>query len=784
MKKRYTNILNKLLILIIVILSSTNYSHSQSPKSQWINGFGGSASDIGYGVDVDNNNNSYVTGYFSGTLNLGNEVNAISNGGQDAFIIKYDTDGKALWAKTIGGSGEEFARGIATDKNGNSVVIGYFMSQSIDFGNGVTIINHGNKDAFIAKYNNEGTCLWAVAMGGTAWDFGYSTSIDLNGNIYVSGEYYETASFGSGIIITSTGRRDIFLAKYSSTGVCLWAKTAGGDWVDHGNSISVDRDGNSYITGYFEDMAYFDTIQVSCLGQSDFFLAKYNPNGECQWVKTTGYTLDDYGKSVYTDLDGNCFIVGTFYETVDYDFGISLVSNGEHDIFIAKYNTDGLCEWAHSVGGTLDDAAYAVTVDTTGNSYIAGHFGNDIDFGNNIRLSSNGGSDIMIAKYDVDGECLWASNAGGQGKDCAFGFCLDNQNSCIITGFYNNDATFDGNTVPGFGNDDIFIAKYSVGGVISGTISLESGTIPTNSISVYLYKKDDIYIHQEKIVDLDSNSNYVFDNLVEGEYYIGARLLNTGVLPNTLSTYYGNASSWNEARNVQVTAGDSIDANIKMIQLKPNNHGRGAIRGRIFFATNTKSILGEPVTGVEVIIIEDTNAEEVEEVGESITDINGGYGFDNLADGRYHLLVDIPGNDTTPGIPQIETYNFPISYFDSLYTNMNFIVDTFSSRMGIYIDSSTSPTHYINDKFSVHVYPNPFKDEIKLNYYLEKTSNINIDVIDSYGRVVKYVIDKEQIKGSYIYSVDIKNKAPGTYVIRLKIDDDTYVKKVVKLKNN
>ena len=113
------------------------------------------------------------------------------------------------------------------------------------------LVSYGYDDIFIAKYDASGNCLWAKNAGGIGYDYGYGIATDANGNSYVTGSFYGTATFGT-IQLVSYGYDDIFIAKYDASGNCIWAKKAGGINWDFGYSISTDGNGNEFITGIFK----------------------------------------------------------------------------------------------------------------------------------------------------------------------------------------------------------------------------------------------------------------------------------------------------------------------------------------------------------------------------------------------------------------------------------------------------------------------------------------------------------------------------------------------------
>jgi len=272
------------------------------------------------------------------------------------------------WAKGIGGTSWDYGYSIAVDDMGNVYVTGVFGGTSggtADFDPGpgtANLTSAGNIDIFFAKYNSSGDYIWAKRLGGIGWDDGRSIALDGTGNVYITGWFMGTVDFDPGpdtAALTSVGR-DIFFAKYSSSGDYIWAKRVGGTWFEEGSSIALDDMGNVYITGTFEGTADFDpgpgtaNLISAGAGFDDIFFAKYSSSGDYLWAKSIGSTLIDQGLSIALDGMGNVYITGYFWGTADFDPGSStadLTSNGIYDIFFAKYNSSGNYIWAKRVGG-------------------------------------------------------------------------------------------------------------------------------------------------------------------------------------------------------------------------------------------------------------------------------------------------------------------------------------------------------------------------------------------------------------------------------------------------
>lgn len=234
-----------------------------------------------------------------------------------------------------------------------------------------------------------------------------------------------------------------------------WTKIAGGPAVDKVTGIAVDIAGNIFITGYFDSTIAFDSTRLISAGGTDIFIAKYDADGVMLWAKQVGGQNDDYASAISTDIAGNCYITGFFFiQGISSTFGNTTITEaGDADMFISKFSAGGNLLWVRNAGGRNNDGSYGIASDVSGNSYVTGYFSGTAYFGN-TKISSVGYTDVFIAKYDAAGNLVWVKTGGGSYQDLSYGICTDVAGNCYVTGFFTGSASFSGTTLSSAGYFD------------------------------------------------------------------------------------------------------------------------------------------------------------------------------------------------------------------------------------------------------------------------------------------------------------------------------------------
>lgn len=393
--------------------------YDKNQKFVWAKSIGGPGGEYSGNIALDSENNIIFMGTFEGTIDLdasSNTFNVTSKGGDDIFIVKYNTNGDFIFGKTIAGTSElDSDKKITLDSDDNIYIPGKFRGTA-DFNpdttNSFNLTASGRNDGFILKLNKSGEFQWAFKIGAAgSYDFVEHLAIDNDNNVYALGAFEGTVDFdptANTNKLTPVGDKDIFFAKYSSEGKLIWVHQIGNSSDrDYPEAIATDNDNNIVFTGGFRGTidtdASLNTSNVTAKGSDDVFIAKYNENGKFIWGKSIGGSSYDQVESIATGNSNDVYVTGRYWGSSDFDPSANetiIPSKGSADIFLVKLNKDGNFDYAKGMGGTKSDQPYNVFVDNNEKVFIAGEFSATADFGGlsltSTTTSSFGDSAVII----------------------------------------------------------------------------------------------------------------------------------------------------------------------------------------------------------------------------------------------------------------------------------------------------------------------------------------------------------------------------------------------------
>jgi hypothetical protein len=419
----------------------------------WSKGWGGSLDDEGNALAVDASDNVLFGGYVTGPVDLGCGPLPIAAGVDAGLLMKLTPAGNCTWSKAFGDKAQMV--GVAVDPSGNVLTTGMY-GVDINLGNGL-VTSLGGNDGFIAKFDALGNHLWSKTFGDAAAQSPDSVATDASGNVIAYGYFSGTVDFGGGAL-GSAGGLDLYLAKFSPTGTHLWSKRFGdasNQQTAHG--LAVDASGNILITGTAYGTVNFGGVSLTTLGGGDVFVAKLDSSGNHLWSKRFGDATNQVGSGIATDAAGDVYLSGYFLGTMNFG-GANLSTLGGADTYLAKLDPSGNHLWSMRGGGLSNQSAVNVAVDPFGNVSIIGVLTGSGSFGGGT-LTSAGGTDILVAKYDPSGNHLWSKSFGDPGTQGVKGLTTDSAGSLLLTGILTGAVDFGGGAIVGNGGEDVCLVK-------------------------------------------------------------------------------------------------------------------------------------------------------------------------------------------------------------------------------------------------------------------------------------------------------------------------------------
>ncbi len=430
-----------------------------------------------------------VTGWFSGTLDFDpgdGSVGRTSQGGQDIFVARYRNDGAFISLAVLGGTGADVPHAMATMPDGGVVVVGYGSGGGLCGGS--VLAGQGGRDVLLARFTADGTCVFARLIGGPGDDEARAVAVDGDGSIVVTGHFSGTADLAPGgetAVLQSRGGNDAFLARYSPDGVLLAVAQGGGVDDDLFQTLMISADGDITVAGEFRGSASYGSalgpVVLQSTGGADIVLARYTALLGLRWAIRAGGPDQDRAVAIADAGNGAVIATGTFEGTADLDPGAGaalVVSRGAADVFLARYRADN-GSWdglATAFGGAGSEGVSRIQRHSTGMLLVSGWFQESVDFdpgpGATVRVAraSGGGGDAFLAGYAANGAFRWVTpvgaSIGGAGQIAiGFGLAEDPVGTVWLGGRFFGRADFD----PGeqavellaTGSSDAFLARYS-----------------------------------------------------------------------------------------------------------------------------------------------------------------------------------------------------------------------------------------------------------------------------------------------------------------------------------
>ncbi|MBI1374773.1 MAG: hypothetical protein GC159_18795 [Phycisphaera sp.] len=441
---------------------------------------GDAGSDQATDVAVDSAGNVYVVGTTESPGWVSGGPDTLLDGAPvtDAFLVKFDTEGNHLWSTYIGGDAADRAQGVAIDRHGDVVVVGF----TADNGWLTTTTDPQYSTAgFVAKLDSDGNMIWSAGVGDATI---YDVDIDRYNNIVIGGRTTEQIGDYGSFFTFEYGTREAFTAKLDSEGAIDWLRYLGGGGSESALAVAVDSQDNVLVGGYTAsggwvsggyDTTYAYDTAVTGSVTYDGYLVKLDPDGQEQWSTLLGSIYFERVYGIDTDYFDNIYVVGTTQSDdwisggFDEEFSGHFDSGSPgYDGFVVSIDPAGQHRWSSLVGGVADDFAYGVAVNN-GGVYVTGRTKSDgwvsggPDTTLNVPEDMYNFSNAFVLKASLDGAHLWSSYVGGDTQDEGLAIALDGARNVIVAGGTESSGWItDGWDITHGGDLDGFVTKLPV----------------------------------------------------------------------------------------------------------------------------------------------------------------------------------------------------------------------------------------------------------------------------------------------------------------------------------
>ena len=676
-----------------------------------------------------------------------------SAGSYDIFLAKFDANGVHQWSQRFGGSGLDGARAVSMDDAGNITITGYFRAP-VSFG-GAPLAGRGGLDIFVARFDGAGLHQWSQWYGSSGNDEGQDIVVDASGNVIVTGQYGGAINFSGGAGTPGFGSLDVFVLKLDGAGAYQWSKGMGGLNPDAGYGVAVDASHNVFLTGTFNGTVDFGGGPLISAGSSDVFVVKYDENGVHQWSTRLGGPAADMGQGIGVDATGSVVVTGV------YD-----------GAFLAKYDMDGVPQWSRSFNGSDMVQGLDLDVSAAGTIAITGNLRGTTNFGGEA-LASAGDDDIFLAVYEATGAHRWSERFGNTGDDWGYGCEFDPSGNLMSTESFSASIDFGGGALVSAGLSDVYLVKFddpidvadTTPPVITCPADVEveqtdpGGTPATHpAIAAFLAgasASDD----QDPAPAITHDAPDVFP--------LGA----------TLVTFRATDATGNQAEcTATVSVLDATPPRINIVLdrdvLWPPNHKFVTVCSKVTVSDNGSA---EPVFWlVSITSNEDANGRGS---GHTSDDVRG------ASIGTPDLCFDLRAERAGNGDGRVYEIVYAASdgSGNTVYgTAWVRVPHDMSADMSDNVESSRQTT-------LTSVHPNPFNPQTTLEYSLSVGNRVRIDIYDARGSLVRSLVDQTMPAGDHRVTwnggdQDGRPVGSGVYFVKMAAGSHVETRKIVLLK--
>jgi hypothetical protein len=283
---------------------------------------------------------------------------------------------------------------------------------------------------------------WQLPIVGTGLHMARDVEVGADGAVVFAGLFDTSVKIGNETFV-SKGGSDVFLAAYAPTGAVKWARSFGGPRTDEVYRMTIGSDGSIIVSFQFEESLDVGGGPMSSVGLTDIAIAKFTAYGKLEWAIPIGGIGAEYASSVTTDRFGNIYVAGSYDQTFAVQ-GQTVPSYGATDSFLMSFTRTGALRWAKGIGSPQSDSAASIATGINGDMYVTGHFAGELKLNDTTTVTSGGGTDAFLIRYDSSAEFQWIRTLASNGNDDRLMEVAVNGDRVFVTGKIGDEGTFAG----------------------------------------------------------------------------------------------------------------------------------------------------------------------------------------------------------------------------------------------------------------------------------------------------------------------------------------------------
>ncbi len=317
-----------------------------------------------------------------------------AKGGKDAWVIRYDTEGKMVWQKLFGGPGDEIANAIVAAPDG-FIIVGITNSTSGDFSP-----SKGDFDVFALKIDISGNIIWSKTFGGSLYESGFSIIATTDGNFLIAAS---TNSINGDVVGNhvnpTTSFSDAWVIKINGSGDAIWKKCFGSKFYEGAIAAANSPDGG-YVTVGYTDASQADGDIPRFTPTLSIVMHKMDGSGNLQWTKIFGGSDLEFAFDVKPANDGG-YLIGGY--TLSNDGDVTGYKGG-YDGWLIKTADNGDIIWNRTYGTAKNEVINSI-----------------VNLSNGYKLAGEASPGVTSAGNPTDGWMFSASNSGVMSNEKRYG---------------------------------------------------------------------------------------------------------------------------------------------------------------------------------------------------------------------------------------------------------------------------------------------------------------------------------------------------------------------------